>query len=125
MKKVRDFFSKNTIGGNTRDESRMRLRKQAQVKKESHELEEDDGAYVSKPGTNACMAFNHKIIAYMFFGSLQEETLIHSKKIRDEERIIELILEQQEEKIIIFKPCHQEERHRAIGKRESPEGTPG
>jgi len=41
------------IGGNTRDESRMRLQKQAQVKKESHELEEDDGAYVSKPGTNA------------------------------------------------------------------------
>ena len=44
------------------------------------------------------------------------------RQIGDEERIIELILEQQEEKIIIFKPCHQEERHRAIGKRESPEG---
>ena len=56
----------------------------------------------------------------MFFGSLQEE--IHSNKLGDEERSIELILEQQEEKIIIFKPCHQEERHRAIGKRESPDG---
>jgi hypothetical protein len=47
---------------------------------------------------------------------------MHSNKIGGEERIIELILEQREEKIIIFKPCHQEERHRAIGKRESPEG---
>jgi hypothetical protein len=35
--------------------------------------------------------------------------LTHSNKIGDEERIIELILEQQEEKIIVFKPCHQEE----------------
>jgi hypothetical protein len=51
----------------------------------------------------------------MFFGSLQEEILAHSNKIMDEERIIELILEQQEEKIMVFKPCHQEERHRAIG----------
>jgi ribosomal protein L21 len=50
---------------------------------------------------------------------------MHSNKIRDEEIIIELILEQREEKIIIFKPCHQEERHRAIGKRESPDGIPG
>ena len=40
---------------------------------------------------------------------------MHSNKIGDEERIIELILEQREEKIIIFKHCHQEERHRAIG----------
>jgi hypothetical protein len=47
------------------------------------------------------------------------------RQIGDEERIIELILEQQEEKIIIFKPCHQEERRRASSKRESPEGTPG
>ena len=34
--------------------------KQAYVKRESHELEEEDGAYVSKPGTNACMTSNHK-----------------------------------------------------------------
>jgi hypothetical protein len=61
----------------------------------------------------------------MFFGSLQEESLVHSNKTVDEERIVELILEQQEEKIIIFKPCHQEERHLAIGKRESLEGIPG
>ena len=113
------------IGGNTRDESSIRLQKQAHVKRESQELEEDDGAYVSKPGTNACMAFNHKSLHICFFGSLQEETLIHSNKIEDEEKIIELILKQQEEKIIMFKPCHQAERHRASGKRESPEGTPG
>ena len=114
------------IGGNTREESSIRLQKQAHVKRESHELEEDDGAYVSKPGTNACMAFNHKSLHIcFFFGSLQEETLIHSNKIEDEEKIIELILKQQEEKIIMFKPCHQAERHRASGKRESPEGTPG
>jgi hypothetical protein len=61
----------------------------------------------------------------MFLESLQEETLLHSNKIGGEERIIELILEQREEKIIIFKPCHQEERHQAIGKRESPDGIPG
>ena len=30
---------------------------------------------------------------------------MHSNKIGDEERIIELILEQQEEKIMVFKPC--------------------
>jgi hypothetical protein len=53
------------IGGNTRDESSMRLQKQAQVK-ESHELEEDDGAYVSKPGTNACMTSNHKSLHICF-----------------------------------------------------------
>ena len=35
-------------------------------KRESHELEEDDGAYVSKPGTNACMAFNHKSLHVCF-----------------------------------------------------------
>ena len=29
-------------------------------KREFREIEEDDGAYVSKPGTNACMASNHK-----------------------------------------------------------------
>ena len=50
---------------------------------------------------------------------------MHSNKIGDEERIIELILEQREEKIIIFEPYHQEERHRAISKRELPEGTLG
>ena len=65
LKRVRDFFSKNMIGGNTRDESSMRLQKQAQVK-EAHELEEDDGAYVSKPGTNACMASNHKSLHICF-----------------------------------------------------------
>jgi len=86
LKKVRDFFSKNMIGGNTRDESSIRLQKQAHVKRESHELKEDDGAYVSKPGTNACMAFNHKSLHICFFGSLQEETLIHSNKIEDEEK---------------------------------------
>ena len=46
------------------------------------------------------------------FGLLQEEILVHSNKIMDEERIIELILEQQEEKIMVFKPCQKEERHR-------------
>jgi ribosomal protein L21 len=125
LKKVRDFFSKNMIGGNTRDESSIQLQKQAHVKKKSHEIEEEDGAYVSKPGTNACMASNHKSLHICFLESLQEETLMHSNKIGDEEIIIELILEQREEKIIIFKPCHQEERHRAIGKRESPDGIPG
>ena len=33
----------------------------------SHELEEEDGAYVSKPGTNACMASNHKSLHICFF----------------------------------------------------------
>ena len=100
------------IGGNTRDESNIRFQKQAHVERESHEQEEEDGAYVSKPGTNACITSNHKSLHVCFFGSLQEEILVHSNKIVDEERIIELILEQQEEKIIIFKPCQQEERHR-------------
>jgi len=68
------------------------------------------------------LIINHCIYV---FGSLQEEILTHSNKIGDEERIIELILEQREKKMIIFEPCHQEERHRAIRKRESPEGTPG
>jgi len=63
--------------------------KQAYVKRESHELEEEDGAYVSKPGTNACMASNYESLHICFFGSLQEETLMHSNKIGDEERIIE------------------------------------
>ena len=36
------------------------------VKRESHELEEEDGAYVSKPGTNACMASNHKSLHICF-----------------------------------------------------------
>jgi len=76
------------------------------VKRESHELEKEDGAYVSKPGTNACIASNHKSLHVCFFGSLQKEILAHSNKIMDEERIIELILEQQEEKIMVFKPCH-------------------
>jgi len=67
------------------------------------------------------LIINHCIYV---FGLLQEEILTHSNKRGDEERIIELILEQREKKIIIFKPCHQEERHRAIRKRESPEGTP-
>ena len=44
--------------------------------------------------------------------SLQEEILVHSNEIVDEERIIELSLEQKEEKIIFFRPCQQEERHR-------------
>ena len=56
------------------------------------------------------LIINHCI--YVFFGSLQEEILVHSNKIMDEERIIELILEQQEEKIMVFKPYQQEERHR-------------
>jgi len=55
------------IRGNTRDESSIRLQKQAHVKRESHELEEEDGAYVSKPGTNACMASNHKSLHICFF----------------------------------------------------------
>jgi hypothetical protein len=67
LKKVRDFFSKNMIGGNTRDKSSIRLQKQAHVKRESHELEEDDGAYVSKPGTNACIASNHKSLHICFW----------------------------------------------------------
>jgi hypothetical protein len=50
-----------------RDESSIRLQKQAHVKKESHELEEEDGAYVSKPGTNACMASNHKSLHICFW----------------------------------------------------------
>ena len=40
--------------------------KQAYVKRESHELEEEDGAYVSKPGTNACMASNHESLHICF-----------------------------------------------------------
>ena len=43
----KDFLSKNMIG-DTRDESSIRLQKQVHVKRESHELEEEDGAYVSK-----------------------------------------------------------------------------
>ena len=97
--------------GNTRDESNIRPRKQAHITRESHELEKRMGAYVSKPGTNACIASNHKVIACMFL-SLQEEILVHSNQFVDEERIIELSLEQQEEKIIFFKSCQQEERHR-------------
>ena len=55
------------------------------VKRESHELEEEDGAYVSKPGTNACIASNHKSLHVCFFSlSLQEEILVHSNKIGDE-----------------------------------------
>ena len=50
-------------------------------------IEKRMGAYVSKPGTNACIASNHKVIACMFL-SLQEEILVHSNKIVDEERII-------------------------------------
>ncbi|KAL3611073.1 hypothetical protein D5086_002093 [Populus alba] len=46
--------------GNTRDKSSIRLQKQVNVKRESHELEEEAGTYVSKPGTNACIASNHK-----------------------------------------------------------------
>ena len=53
--------------GNTRDESRIRLQKQVHVKRESHELEKEDGAYVSKPGTNACIASNHKSLHICFF----------------------------------------------------------
>ena len=43
----KDFLSKNMIG-DTGNESSIRLQKQVHVKKESHELEEEDGAYVSK-----------------------------------------------------------------------------
>ncbi|KAL3582161.1 hypothetical protein D5086_016493 [Populus alba] len=38
------------IGGNTRDESSIRFQKQAHVERQSHEQEDEDGAYVSKPG---------------------------------------------------------------------------
>ena len=50
---------------------------------------------------------------------------MHSNKIVDEERIIELILEQQEEKIIFFQilPAGRTTSI-AIGKRESPDGIP-
>jgi hypothetical protein len=39
--------------------------------------------FQTKPGTNTCMASNHKSlhICFFFFGSLQEETLIHSDKL--------------------------------------------
>ena len=60
-------YLKNMIGGNTKEESSIRLQKQAYVKRESHELAEEDGAYVSKPGTNACMASNHKSLHICFF----------------------------------------------------------
>ena len=43
----KDFLSKNMIG-DTRNESSIRLQKQVHVKRESRELEEEDGAYVSK-----------------------------------------------------------------------------
>jgi len=111
------------IGGNTRDKSSMRLQKQAQVKKESHELEEDDGAYVSKQERIHAwhLIINHCIYVFWIVTGGDLNT---SRQIGDEERIIELILEQQEEKIIIFKPCHQEERRRASGKKESPDGIP-
>jgi hypothetical protein len=52
--------------GSTRNESSIRLQKQAHIKREFHEIEEDDGAYVSKPGTNACMASNHKSLHICF-----------------------------------------------------------
>jgi hypothetical protein len=42
------------------------------VKRESHELEEEDGAYVSKPGTNACIASNHKSLHVCFFWIVTE-----------------------------------------------------
>jgi hypothetical protein len=66
LKESQRFLLQNMIGGNTRDESSMRLQKQAQVKKEAHELEEGDGAYVSKPGMNACMTSNHKALHICF-----------------------------------------------------------
>ena len=58
--------------GNTRDKSSIRLQKQVHVKRESHELEEEAGTYVSKPGINACIASNHKslhiyIYIYIYF----------------------------------------------------------
>ena len=81
------------IGGNTRDESSIRLQKQAHVKRKSHELEEDDGAYVSKPGTNTCMASNHKSLHICFFWIVTGGDLNTFRQIGDEERIIELILE--------------------------------
>jgi len=45
------------------------------VKRESHELEEEDGAYVSKPGTNACIASNHKSLHVCFFWIVTEGDL--------------------------------------------------
>jgi hypothetical protein len=53
------------IGG-TKNESSIRLQKQAHVKREFHEIEEDDGTYVSKPGKNAYMASNHKSLHICF-----------------------------------------------------------
>jgi hypothetical protein len=52
--------------GSTRNEASIRLQKQAHVKREFHEIEEDDGTYVSKPGKNACMTSNHKSLHICF-----------------------------------------------------------
>jgi hypothetical protein len=68
------------IGG-TKNESNIRLQKQAHVKREFHEIEEDDGTYVSKLGKNACMTSNHKSLREFFFESLQEESLMYSKRL--------------------------------------------
>ena len=56
--------------GQHENKSSIRLQMQAHVKREFHELEEDDGAYVSKPGTNACIASNHKSLHVCFFLSI-------------------------------------------------------
>jgi hypothetical protein len=53
------------IGG-TKNKSSIQLQKQAHVKREFHEIEEDDGTYVSKPGKNACMTSNHKSLHICF-----------------------------------------------------------
>jgi hypothetical protein len=53
------------IGG-TKNESSIRLQKQAHVKREFHEIEEDDGTYVSKPGKNTGMTSNHKSLHICF-----------------------------------------------------------
>jgi hypothetical protein len=53
------------IGG-TKNESSIRLQKQAHVKREFHEIEEDDGTYVSKPGKNTGMSSNHKSLYICF-----------------------------------------------------------
>ena len=52
---------------------------------------EGDGTYVSKPGKNACMASNHKSL-HECFSHHQEESLMYSNKMVDEERIMEWMI---------------------------------
>jgi hypothetical protein len=66
LEESKRLLLKDMIGG-TRNESSIRLQKQAHIKREFYEIEEDDGAYVSKPGTNACMASNHKSLHICFW----------------------------------------------------------